>query len=98
MEGILCIPDSAFNVVTTGPFFLCSVYGHNFDLMNHIFLQQHNNFQQLENDIGAPKDVLLFQSACANCLDRNWTDACENVIGIFSITTVGIEAKTEAVS
>uniref|UniRef100_A0A8R1XWV8 Integrator complex subunit 10 n=1 Tax=Onchocerca volvulus TaxID=6282 RepID=A0A8R1XWV8_ONCVO len=33
------------------------------------------------------KYVLYFQLACAHCLDRNWPDACENVIHMLGMST-----------
>uniref|UniRef100_A0A915PZR8 Integrator complex subunit 10 n=1 Tax=Setaria digitata TaxID=48799 RepID=A0A915PZR8_9BILA len=40
---------------------------------------------QLEANDSRSKEVLYFQLACAHCLDRNWPDACENVIHMLNI-------------
>ncbi|KAM3726910.1 Integrator complex subunit [Dirofilaria immitis] len=61
--------------VTESLLFKCKVN----ELIAYVDDQGNNDFWT--------KEVLYFQLACAHCLDRNWPDACENVIHMLNIST-----------
>lgn len=43
--------------------------------------------RSLENNVNdeQSKAVVRLQLACANCLERNWPAACDNIISLFAM-------------